>query len=285
MQLINEEPDESALTIDDSAALLGVHEFSLLSRIQTGQIKSARARSGEMMIPGSELERLAHSPMGTHSIPQDYWQAKLSDQRLGIERTNGLIPNGESMAYRVPGYVGEFTRTEIEGYRAAFGAIASELESVTRLKTELGRQSLKPSEKGIQTPEIGRWLVRTRLLGLGQGEILLCQRADYDFAIVERFGSDSLYARANGRAEILSQGERNRPLTEEFKGNAQHTLEFMASNLTAKAQKVVWEQFPDHRPGHIVAAISERCRLAIVNEETISQRQKLTHSTRRGMRV
>ena len=238
-----------------------------------------------MMIPGSELERLARSPVGTHSIPKDNWQAKLSDERLGIEWTDGLKRNGESMAYRVPGYVGRFTETEIKGYRAAFGAIASELESVTRLRKELGRHALTPSEKEIHTPEIGRWLVRTRLLSLGQGEILLCQRADYDFAIVERFGSDSLYANANGSAEILSQGERNRPMTEGFKGNAQHTLEFMVSNLTAKAQKIVWEQFPDHRPGHIVAAISERCRLAIVNEETISQSQKVTHSTSRGMRV
>jgi len=238
-----------------------------------------------MMIPGRELERLARSPVGTHAIPNDSGQAKLSDERLGIEWTNGLKGNGESMAYSVPGHADGFTETEIKGYRAAFGAIAGELESVTKLKKELGRHGLTPSEKEIYTPEIGRWLVRTRLLSLGQGEILLCQRADYDFAIVERFGGDSLYAKANGSAEILSQGERNRPLTEEFKGNAQHTLEFMASNLTAKAQKIVWEQFPDHRPGHIVAAISERCRQAVVNEETISQSQKLTQSTSRGMRV
>src|SRR5580765_6073701 len=103
MEAINQGPDENALTIDNSAALLGLHEFSLLSRIQTGQIKSARARSGEMMIPGRELERLARSPVGTHAIPKDNWQAKLSDERLGIEWTNGLKGNGESMAYRVPG--------------------------------------------------------------------------------------------------------------------------------------------------------------------------------------
>jgi hypothetical protein len=209
----------------------------------------------------------------------------LSDERLGIERTNGLKRNGESMAYRVPGHAGGFTETEIKGYRAAFGAIASELESVTRLTRELGKRGLTPSEKEIHTPEIGRWLVRTQLLSLGQGEILLCQRADYDFAIVERFRSDSLYAKANGRAEILSHGERNRPLTEEFKCNAQHTLEFMASNLTAKAQKIVWEQFLDHRPGHIVALITERCHQAIANEQTISQNRKVTHSVSHGFRM
>ena len=72
-------------------------------------------------------------------------------------------------------------------------------------------------------------------------------------------------------------------LNRDFTANAQHTLEFMASNLTAKAQKIVWEQFPDHRPGHIVAAITERCHQAIANEETISQ--KVTRGISRGIGV
>ena len=59
MQVTTERPDQAALTVDKSAALLGLHEFSLLSRIQAGEIQSARARSGEMVIPESELERLA----------------------------------------------------------------------------------------------------------------------------------------------------------------------------------------------------------------------------------
>src|SRR5205823_5195265 len=59
MQVTTERPDQAALTIDKSASVLGIHEFSLLSRIQAGEIKSTRARSGEMAIPESELERLA----------------------------------------------------------------------------------------------------------------------------------------------------------------------------------------------------------------------------------
>jgi hypothetical protein len=59
MQVMKETPGQSALTIDKSASLLGLHEFSLMSRIQVGEIKVARATSGEMVIPESELERLA----------------------------------------------------------------------------------------------------------------------------------------------------------------------------------------------------------------------------------
>jgi hypothetical protein len=94
-----------------------------------------------------------------------------------------------------------------------------------------------------------------------------------------------MYATANGNAEILLQGSDARQLREDFNANAQRTLEFMASNLVAKAQKVVWEQFPDDMPGRIVAAISERCRQAVANEETISQDYSQTHSVSRGMRI
>jgi hypothetical protein len=52
----------------------------------------------------------------------------------------------------------------------------------------------------------------------------------------------------------------------------------MASNQVATAQKVVWKQFADHRPGRIVEAISERCRLAVANEETISEASKINES-------
>ena len=284
MQVMNETPGQSARTIDKSASVLGLHEFSLMSRIQAGEIKSTRARSGEMAIPESELERLARSPVSTLALPSPIQETTLPDDRLGIERTfGGLRRNGERISYSVARGAARLTETEIKGYRAAFGAIAEEFDSLTGLKKQLNRHGSAPAEKEIDTPQIGHWLVRSILLNLGQSEILLCQRADYDFAIVERFRDDSVYAKANGGAEILTQGERNRQLTEDFKADAEHTLEFMASNLTAKAQKIVWEQFPDHRPGHIVAAISERCRQAVANEETISQ--KATHSIGRRIEV
>jgi hypothetical protein len=57
------------------------------------------------------------------------------------------------------------------------------------------------------------------------------------------------------------------------------------TKFNAPAQKVIWEQFPDHRPARVVAAISERCRLAVSNEETISETRKMNQSNGRGMRI
>src|SRR5207253_2408627 len=123
-------------------------------------------------------------------------------------------------------------------------------------------------------PQIGRWEVRAKLLDLGKSDIVLGQHADGEFAIIERFRSESAYAQRSGSAEILLRGDDPVQLNREFTANARHTLQFMASNLAAKAQKVVWEQFPDDRPDRIVAAISERCRQAVANDVTISQENK-----------
>ena len=136
----------------------------------------------------------------------------------------------------------------------------------------------------INTPQVGYWKVCSALLNLKRGDILLCRRGD-EFAVVEHVPDDSAYAHVYGSVRILMQGNDARQLADEFKADAKLTLEFMGSNLTAKAQKIVWEQFPDHRPGHVVAAISERCHQAIANEETISQSQKVGQGFNRGMRI
>jgi hypothetical protein len=124
------------------------------------------------------------------------------------------------------------------------------------------------------------------VLNLQQSEILLCQR-DGQYAIIERFQEDSLYARTNGIADILMQGNDLGELSANFRDAAQHTLEFMASNLTAKAQKVAWEQFPNNRPGEIVAAISERCRQAVIPEQAISESLTIDQQPKisRGVRI
>jgi hypothetical protein len=111
-----------------------------------------------------------------------------------------------------------------------------------------------------------------------------CQRGG-EFAVIERFHEDSLFAQVNGSARILLQGSEPYQLTKEFKVGAKLTLEFMASNLAAKAQKIVWEQFPKYRPGEVMAAISEQCHSAIASEMAISQPQDVRQNVRRGITI
>jgi hypothetical protein len=288
MQIKNDVSESDALTINKSASLLGVHEFSLLSRMQAGDITGARLRSGEMAIPESELARLLKIPVNISTIPiQD--EIHFSDNELGIERGwGGLKRNGESCNYSVPGYPFRFPESEIKGYRAAFSAIASEYESLGKLRKQLEKPAtVVPSpEKEICTSQLGVWHVRSTLLNLGQSDILLCQKQN-DFAVIERFRDNAPYAKANGIAEILLERNDPRELAAAFDENAKHTLEFMASNQVATAQKIIWGQFQEHRPARLVDAISERCRLAVSNEEMISQTQAERHSNsnNRGMSI
>jgi len=283
MKMMHEVPEENVLPIDKSAAALGLDEFSLFARVQSGEITVARERSGEMVIPVSELERFAGGPVAAPTVEAE---AILPDECLGIERRYGGLKRAGQIVS--PYKVGEcrFSEDEIKGYRAASSAIAAQLESIRDLNRQLSRSDQMPESADFElnVPESGRWEVRSSLLNLKHGEILLCQRGD-EFAVIERFNEDSPYAQANGSAQVLWQGNDAQAVTDAFKEDAHLTLQFMGSNLVAKAQKIVWEQFPDHRPGHVVAAISERCHQAIANEETISQDQKVTRSISHGVRM
>jgi hypothetical protein len=288
MQIKDDVAESDALTICKSASALGIHEFSLLARVQAGDIIAARLWSGEIAIPISELERLSKLSVYSLAIPPDKPETDLSDTRLGIKRDaySGLRQKGEFQEYRVPGGdFGRFTDSEMKGYRAAFSVIANEFESLGALRQQLEKPAavIPSPEKEICTSKLGVWQVLSTLLNLGSSDILLCQKQS-DFAVIERFRANVPYAKANGIAEILL--ERNDPLelATAFHANARQTLEFMASNEVATAQRVIWTQFHEHRPARLVEAISERCRLAIGGEETISQTpaEGQTHSNKQG---
>jgi hypothetical protein len=294
MQIKDDVPESDALTINKSASALGIHEFSLLTRVQAGDITATRLGSGEMAIPISEVERLSKLSIYSLSVPPEKPETVLPDARLGIKRDaySGLKRGGEHHEYSVPGGDRRFTDSEMKGYRVAFSVIAPEFESLGELRKQLeNTATIVPStEKEICTSQIGVWQVRSTLLNLGQSDILLCQKQN-EFAAIERFRDNAPYAKANGIAEILLERNDPRELTEAFTENAKHTLEFMASNQVATAQKVIWGQFQEHHPERLMEAISERCRLAVSNEETNSQAQSaeisnsIKRSHNRGMSI
>ncbi len=60
----------------------------------------------------------------------------------------------------------------------------------------------RPVARPDGTPQTGQWEVRSALLKLNPGEVLLCQRGE-QFAAIERFGEDSPFAKMNGPAQML----------------------------------------------------------------------------------
>jgi hypothetical protein len=63
----------------------------------------------------------------------------------------------------------------------------------------------------------------------------------------------------------------------------------MASNMVAKAQKIVWQQNLEDREEKLVEAISQRCRLVVAPGEAISETPEIGHSNSnkhgRGMSI
>jgi excisionase family DNA binding protein len=50
-----------AYSVEEAAALLGVHYFSVYRLIQRGKIKACRALRGKLLVPRAELLRLLKS--------------------------------------------------------------------------------------------------------------------------------------------------------------------------------------------------------------------------------
>ncbi|HUA37424.1 MAG TPA: hypothetical protein VMA35_03370 [Candidatus Sulfopaludibacter sp.] len=174
-------------------------------------------------------------------------------------------------------------------YTAAFQTIEGDLSAMQPVREAVSRlehvQWERPVPKAfaiIATPE-GEWNAHALLLKLFRTEILLCRKAGGDeWAVIQQLQA-SPYTQVHGRIEILLKGNGPREVATEYMAQMRHTLQFMARNAEVKAQKVVWEQFPDDHPGKVVRAISERCDSVAEGTEVIKQTQ--TQSVRRSRSI
>ena len=137
MEVTIERPEQAAVPMDRSAIALGLDEFSLFSRIQTGEIKAVRARSGEMVVPRSELEHLAGGPVTVHPAQEG---TVLPDKTLGIQSRYGGL-SGNEPRYTVPGFDCRLRDKEIEGYRAAASDSNTRRQDMARRRGRLPASS------------------------------------------------------------------------------------------------------------------------------------------------
>jgi hypothetical protein len=187
-------------------------------------------------------------------------------------------------------------RGEKDAYNEAFEEIRQELEALERIKMAVKTMIKNPipasgsdqdSFVEVQTAPIDRWKISSTLLKLRNSQIFLCERSvegAKEFAVIERFRSDSAYAQANGEIEVLLSGSNSVLLLEDYAASAEHTLRAMASNLVAKAHKIVWARFASTSPARVVQAISEKCaQAASLRTETNGEAVPHNRLTRFGM--
>jgi hypothetical protein len=123
------------------------------------------------------------------------------------------------------------------------------------------------------------WDVYAHLVKLPKSRILLCRpRNSPDWSVIQEFEEGSAYARNNGRTEVLAQGQNVREVVMDYVAQANHTLRFAERNLIARAQKTVWQQFPEHNPGKIVEALMEDCDKAVTRKRSIGESQSETQN-------
>ena len=136
------------------------------------------------------------------------------------------------------------------------------------------------------------WDVRSCLLKLTHSEILLCERMTPEgkqYGIIERYDKESPYAHANGNARVLLVNDDPLAAVQDCAVNAEHTLRFMASNMVARAQTVVWQRYANQNPARVVRAISDRCAKAVgeahneIQEQILGQRMSRRMMQRQSM--
>lgn len=195
----------------------------------------------------------------------------------------------------VPGTSERLTETELAAYNAAFATIQRDYRQIEDIKGQLDQLGRNPLERSdskssetVTTANGKNWDAQGVLMNLPKGEILLCREQEGNqWAVVQRLNTAGRYAQANGEASVLATGNSAREVVDDYSSQAQHTLRFMARNLTAKAQSTVWEKYPDNNPSQVMRAISQRCALAAENPQALEQRQDNERSMKqsRGMSI
>lgn len=217
--------------------------------------------------------------------------------------------DGALAKHTVPDFIGRLTPAEFDAYNEAFGAIQDEFHAVEQIKNEIKELAASPDVHAIpdsqflnqsvktQHSESGdftlNWDIRSRLLKLSHSDVLLCERmtaqGKKQYAVIERYQDESPYTHANGKAHVLLVNDDVLGAVHVYTARAEHTLHFMASNMVARAQTIVWERFASQNPARVIRAISERCAKAVgeahneIQEQILEQRIARRMMQARGM--
>ena len=203
-----------------------------------------------------------------------------------------MLKRGGKPLHAMPGSEARLTDEQLVAYNAAFQNIEGDLSAMQPVREALNRLEHvkweRPVPKAfatITTPE-GEWKAHAELLKLFRSEVLLCRKADGDqWAVIQRLQETSAYAQTHGDTDILLKGNDVRELATEYMAQMRHTLRFMARNAEVKAQKVIWEQFPDDHPGVVIRALSERCDSVAEGTEIIKPAQTQSVRQSRGIGI
>jgi hypothetical protein len=214
-----------------------------------------------------------------------------------------LKRSGELCRYCVPGFAGRLTESEHNLYLEALAVVKKQLLELSDFSQQLDEvakrhdvcAAMMASRNGAEsilttTKPAASWKVVNRIVKLELGSILLCSRTGgegQDYAIIQRFLPQSLYAKANGAIVVQAQGNDPALLVQEFIERARHTLRFMASDAVARAQEIIWKNSNGRDVSRVVRAISDQFNDVVAEKIEIAQKRSvsvLTENQQNGVR-
>jgi hypothetical protein len=200
---------------------------------------------------------------------------------------------GEVCKYGVPGFSGKLTESEHALYRTALEGVKGQLQELTMLAEQLNQIALKPDSIGNGRTALNntehflttghpptQWQILRKVLNLELGSVLLCTRngaEGREYAIVQRFPVESLYAKANGQTAVLELGNDCIVLVGDYLKRARLTIQFMASDAVAHAQEIIWNNSNGQDMSRVVRSISAQFKQA-VSERVQAGREHATVS-------
>src|ERR1039458_6234593 len=141
-----------------------------------------------------------------------------------------LKRKGQVVGSIVPGSTVRLTPGQLNAYTVAFEVISPEFDELRQMQrqvdklphTILEQPSSSPDTVATITAEGIEWQRQAQLLTLPKSAVLLCRHpTENEFAIIQRFPTESAYAKANGQGEILLKSADAGRLVSEYADSAQ----------------------------------------------------------------
>lgn len=190
-----------------------------------------------------------------------------------------LKRNGEDCEHAVPNYPGLLTNTEYKAYQAGvpvvaesvrlFNERAQTLSDIESQSTKIVEQVASQSEHDRPSLAViakgrpaGAWQIDHTLFKSPRSEILLCSQGSGEkkqFGVVEKYPSDSPYARVRGETDLQMTGNNVFVLLQNYVESEHGVLQMFRKDIEATVEENLSKKFPDQNHSRVVRAISARC--------------------------
>jgi hypothetical protein len=178
---------------------------------------------------------------------------------------------------------------DADHYHVAIPLVAEEIRLFNERSNtllDIENHILLISEQVITNPvadQNEKWQPRHSLFKSARGEMLLCSRlieGKEQFGVLEKFDSNSLYAKMHGESELIMTGNTAFLVLQNFIESERSVLKLFRKDIEATVEENLAERFPGQNHSRVVRAISARC-----GNQTPVEHQALSEGQAKGVKT